>query len=131
MQDGGGDVLVQPAQHGLGVVLVSQVVVQGLQLGMDPFGVVGEQLTESLPQRTAPAPARAVLGVLAASWAGMPETGCPGDGSTQRFGQGPAAYASNLAAAGAARPALLAGVTPRLPGDRGAVSYTHLRAHET
>src|SRR5664280_3772005 len=86
---------------------------------MDPFAVVGEQLTELLPQRTAPAPARAVLGVLAASWAGMPETGWPGAGSTQRFGQGPAAYESNLAAAGAARPALLAGVTPRLPGDRG------------
>src|ERR1019366_5427325 len=119
MQDCGGDVLVQPAQHGLGVVLVGQVVVQGLQLGMDPFGVVGEQLTESLPQRTAPAPARAVLGVLAASWAGMPGTGWPGAGSTQRFGQGPAAYESNLAADGAARPALLAGVTPRLPGDRG------------
>src|SRR5665811_1706894 len=77
---------------------------------MDPFAVVGEQLTESLPQRTASAPARAVLGVLAASWAGMPETGWPGAGSTQRFGQGPAAYESNL--------------TRRDP-DRTSVCYLH------
>jgi hypothetical protein len=72
-QEPGSGVVVQPVQHGVGAVVAGQVVVQGLQPGMSRAGAVAQELMQALQQRAACAPARAVVGALAASRAGMPE----------------------------------------------------------
>ena len=68
-----GGVLVQPVQHGVRAVIAGQVVVQGLQPGVNRAGVAAQELFQALPQGAAGAPARQVLGAGAASRAGMPE----------------------------------------------------------
>ena len=127
-QDRCGGVLVQPVQHGVGAVVAGQVVVQGLQPGMNRAGVVAQKLIQALPQRAACAPARAVLGVLAASRAGVPEGRGAGAGRAERAGGRPAANRPDAAAAGAACAPLLAGVAPRLAGDLGDLGGSQPRA---
>ena len=127
-QDRCGGVLVQPVQHGVRAVVAGQVVVQGLQLGMNRAGVVAQELIEALPQGTACAPARAVLGALAASRAGVPERRGADAGPAERAGGRPAANRPDVAAAGAACAPLLAGVAPRLAGDLGDLGGSQARA---
>ena len=48
--------LVQPGQHGLGSLVVGQVVVQPPQSGVDHAGVLAQQFLQTLPERAAGAP---------------------------------------------------------------------------
>ena len=94
---------------------------QGLQPGVNRAGVAAQKLIQALPQRAACAPARAVLGTLAASRAGVPVRRGADAGPAERAGGRPAANQPDVAAAGAACAPLLAvqGVAPRLAGDLG------------
>ena len=95
---------------------------------MNRAGVAAQELIEALPQGATCAPARAVLGPLAASWAGVPERRGAEAGPAERAGGRPAANRPDAAAAGAACAPLLAGVAPRLAGDLGDLGGSQARA---
>src|SRR5664280_1977500 len=100
--------------------MIGQVVMQGLQLRVNRAGVFAQKLAQALPQRTAGAPARAELSGFPASRADVPEGRVgAGAGPAERIGERSATDRPEVAAAGAAGPALSAGVAPRLPGEIG------------
>ena len=128
-QDRGGGVLVQPVQHGVGAVVAGQVVVQGLEPGMNRAGAVAQEFFQALQQGAAGAPAGQVLGAGTASRAGMPEGRVrPGAGRAERAGERPAADQPDAAADGAACAPFLAGAAPRLAGDLGNLGGSQPRA---
>src|SRR5260370_4500710 len=97
---------------------------------MNRAGAGAQKLIQALQQRAACAPARAVLGALAASRAGVPEGRVrPGAGPAERAGERPAADQPDAAADGAACAPLLAGVAPRLARDLGDLGGGPARAH--
>ena len=84
-QDGGGLVLVQPAQHGIRSLAGGQVLVQGLQLGTDLAGVTAEQFAQPCSQAAPRAGTRAELALLPAGRARTPERRLgPGAGRAER-----------------------------------------------
>ncbi len=111
---------VEPVRHGRRAGRRREGLIEDLQLRADGAGGVGEQGAQPLINRAAGASAGPVPTGLPAAWAVAPELRVgTGAGRAERMIQGAAADRGDLAAAGAADPALLAGMTPRHAGGLG------------
>ena len=93
--------------------------VEDFPVGRDGAGVVGEQVVQAPGDRAASAPPVVEPSGLAAAGATAPGVVGPGAQRAQRLVEGSAAQRSDLAAPGAADPALLARQAPGLVGGLG------------
>ena len=118
-QDRGRGAFVEPALSVCGRSGRGQGPVEGLPVGRDGAGVVGEQFVQAPGDRAAGAPAGGGTVRVGRSRGRCARRVGPGAGRAERLVEGAAADRRDLAAAGAAGPPLLAGVAPGLAGGLG------------